>query len=291
MARNPDAKRKPAARPGTQRSAPRHQGAQGDAAFKGQGLQKPRRDSLLIWGRNPALTALEKRPQLCRQIYLARGVQPAFRQQVLDLSGPSIGLTETDRAELDRLTEQENHQGIAVILDRLPPVELDQLLDQVPASVPSLVVLMDHCQDPHNLGAVIRSAEVAGACCLVYQKDRSAAISGAVIKASAGAALCLPLVQAVNLNRVLEDLKARGYWAVGLDHRSDRTLWDSPLPERMALVVGSEGSGIGALTAKKCDFLVKLPMAGKTESLNASVAASLGIFEWVRLWGPSAERR
>ena len=244
----------------------------------------------LCWGRNPVLTLLENRPELCRKVFLLAGAPDKFRDTVARLCADGrIPLDCVGREELERLTGGAVHQGAAACVAPIPPADLDGVVDALDPQAPALIVLLDHCQDPHNLGAVIRTAEVAGAACVVCQNDRSATVNGTVVKTSAGAAFRLPVAQVVNVGRAVERLKRKGFWVVGLDHRTDETVWSSALPERLALVVGSEGEGISALTAKKCDMLVKFPMAGRTGNLNASVAAALGMFEWVRLYGCGAK--
>lgn len=244
----------------------------------------------LCWGRNPVLTLLENKPSLCRGVIFMEGAQDTFRDRVADLCvQEEIPLQFVSRDELDALTEGGVHQGIAARMSPVTPVSLDSVTEKIGADEPALIVLMDHCQDPHNLGAVIRTAEIAGAACVICQNDRSATVNGTVIKTSAGAAFRLPVVQVVNTRRAIEELKKQNFWVVGLDHNTEETIWSSPLPERMVLVVGSEGEGISPLVSKSCDKLVKFPMAGATGNLNASVAAALGMFEWVRLHGAGAQ--
>ncbi len=240
----------------------------------------------LCWGRNPVLTLLRNRPELCRRVSLLSGVQDDFRETVSELCARNhIPVESCDRAALDQMTSSAVHQGVAAKMLPIPPCALDEAVGRLDPKAPALIMLLDHCQDPHNLGAVIRTAEIAGAACVVCQNDRSATVNGTVVKTSAGAAFRLPVAQVVNVSRAIEFLKERNFWVVGLDHRTDETVWSSPLPDRLVLVVGSEGEGISPLTAKKCDKLVKIPMAGRTGNLNASVAAAVGMFEWVRLYG------
>jgi 23S rRNA (guanosine2251-2'-O)-methyltransferase len=243
-------------------------------------------DDDLCWGRNPVLTLLRNRPELCRRVSLMAGVQDDFRDTISKLCAPHhIPLEFCDRAALDQMTGGAVHQGIAAKMLPLPPCDLDEIVERLDPSAPALIVLLDHCQDPRNLGAVIRTAEIAGAACVVCQNDRSARVNGTVVKTSAGAAFRLPVAQVVNVSRAIERLKKKNFWVIGLDHRTDETVWSTPLPDRLVLVVGSEGEGISPLTVKNCDKLVKFPMAGRTGNLNASVAAALGMFEWVRLYG------
>ncbi len=246
---------------------------------------RPGRDGL-CWGRNPVLALLRDRPRLCREVFLAEGAGDAFCGTVSRLCGErGVPLAYVPRGELDRATEGAAHQGVAAKVRPLPPADLAALAGAIPPGDPALIVLLDHCQDPHNLGAVIRTAESAGAACVVCQNDRSATVGGTVVKTSAGAAFRLPVAQVVNAARALESLKGKGFWAVGLDHRAEETLWSVPLPARLVLVVGSEGDGISPLVAKNCDKLVRIPMAGGAGSLNAGVAAAVGMFEWARVNG------
>lgn len=241
----------------------------------------------LCWGRNPVLTLLQERPGLCGKIYLLETIEDEdFKDTVaracIDNDIPLVFL---ERPELDELTLGANNQGVAAVIKPIPTAELEEIVSALPPEKPALVVIMDHCQDPHNLGAVIRTAEIAGAACVVCQRNRSATVNGTVVKTSAGAAFRLPVAQVTNVNRAIQLLKDKGFWVVGLDHRTDENIWDSHLPDRLALVVGAEGEGISALVAKNCDKLVKIPMVGRTGNLNASVAAAVGMFEWLRVNG------
>ena len=174
------------------------------------------------------------------------------------------------------------HQGVICTLNPVKPVELDEFLREIPEG-PALVVVLDHIEDPHNLGAVIRSAEAGGALCVIHAKRRAAIPNDTVIKTSAGAALRLPVIQVVNITRTLEALKAKNFWTVGLDAESKTSIWDEKLPERTALVIGAEGFGLSRLVSESCDMLMKIPIKKDSAgSLNASVAAALGIFEWSR---------
>ena len=148
---------------------------------------------------------------------------------------------------------------------------------------PALLVILDHIEDPHNLGAIIRSAEAGGAAGVIFAKKRSAAPNDTVIKTSAGASLRLPLIQVSNIINTIERLKELNFWIVGLSEKSETSIWSKDLPERCVLVVGAEGSGISRLVIEHCDILAKIPIKNDgVGSLNASVAAALGIFEWSR---------
>ncbi|MBQ4431237.1 MAG: 23S rRNA (guanosine(2251)-2'-O)-methyltransferase RlmB, partial [Synergistaceae bacterium] len=162
-------------------------------------------------------------------------------------------------------------------------LELEAFLKSLEGVSPALIVVLDHIEDPHNLGAVVRSAEAGGASCVIYAKRRAAVPNDTVIKTSAGASLRLPLIPVSNITRTIERLKESNFWAVGLDGKADSSLWDEALPERCALVIGTEGEGLSRLVSQTCDMMKRIPIsAGGVSSLNASVAAALGVFEWTR---------
>jgi len=166
--------------------------------------------------------------------------------------------------------------------------ELGDFLSSLPSGGPLLVVVLDHVQDPHNLGAVARTAEACGAKGVLFPKRRGALPGGTVVKVSAGAALRLPMVGVNNVVQTVKELQESGFWTIGLDNRMGRSLWSEPMPERTALVVGAEGEGLSRLVSDTCDEIVRIPLTGETGSLNASVACAVGMFEWARKWGPQS---
>lgn len=243
-------------------------------------------DKDLCWGRNAVISMLETVPSACKKIYMATGIQTSFRDDLLRLAGRSaVEVTEANGSYLDEITGGEKHQGIVANIDLPKPKDLSQL---APEKGPSILLALDHVKDPHNFGAMIRTAEAVGALGVIYPSRRSVGVTGTVIKTSAGAAFRVPLYEVTNLVRSMEILKKEGYWVVGLDHEAPRDIWSSPLPDKLVLVVGSEGEGLSRLSSERCDDLRRIPMVGETGSLNASVAAALGMFEWRRL-NPLAE--
>ena len=183
---------------------------------------------------------------------------------------------------LDKISNGENHQGVICELKPVKYFELDEFINNL-KSERALIVILDHIEDPHNLGAIIRTAEAGGASCVIFPKDRAALPSGTVIKTSAGASLRLPLIQVVNINSAIEKLKNKNFWVLGLDEKSNINIYDEKFPDKTALIIGAEGSGISRLVKKNCDILLRIPIkSGGVGSLNASVAASLGIFEWTK---------
>jgi 23S rRNA (guanosine2251-2'-O)-methyltransferase len=194
-----------------------------------------------------------------------------------------VNIHQADKRKLDELAGSGKHQGVVARLSRsVMPLERD--LDSIVAEAGDdlLLLVLDGVQDPHNLGACLRSANAAGAHAVVAPRDRAVAMTPVVRKVASGAAEETPFVQVTNLARALRDLKEAGVQLVGTDDQADDSLYalDYTLPT--AIVMGGEGEGMRRLTRENCDFLVKLPMAGSVSSLNVSVAAGVCLFEAVR---------
>ena len=235
-------------------------------------------------GRKPVIDLLTKSPSRCAKLIIANNVRPPFLDELLDLAR-AAGVTWQIAAPeaLDKISGGEKHQGVICRLTQSKTLELDSFLKSIDSKAPALAVILDHIEDPHNLGAVIRSAEAGGASCVVYAKRRSAIPNDTVIKTSAGASLRLPLIAVANITRTIERFKAADFWTVGLDGKAEESLWSEKLPERCALVVGAEGEGLSRLVCESCDILRRIPIKSEgVSSLNASVASALGIFEWTR---------
>ena len=190
-----------------------------------------------------------------------------------------IPVTQLSEKELDRVADGQRHQG--VVVSRRPHV-MSTISDLVQSSDLPLIVALDGIEDPHNFGAIARVAEAAGAGGLIVQTRRAAPLSAAAVRASAGALAHLRLSSVVNLARALGELKAAGIWTVGLDVDSDHSIYDIDLRQPTAIVVGSEGRGLRRLVRERCDWRAALPMRGRVDSLNASVATGVALFEAVR---------
>jgi 23S rRNA (guanosine2251-2'-O)-methyltransferase len=234
-----------------------------------------------IWGRHPVLEAL--RGGAVESVSLAAGRHPAPVLEAIRKAAESAGVPVREVAsdELARLVPGENTQGVAARLSRIRTVPLEELLPQGGESAP-LLLLLDQVQDPHNLGALLRSASAAGVTGVVVTGRHSAPLSGTVAKTSAGAVFQVRIAEVANLARAMDTLRAGNIWITGLDGASPGLLYDVDLTLPSALVVGGEGSGLRRLTRERCDFLARLPMLGPTESLNASVAGSIALYEAVR---------
>jgi 23S rRNA (guanosine2251-2'-O)-methyltransferase len=185
-----------------------------------------------------------------------------------------------DRQQLDRLSGTREHQGVVALAAAKRAAELEDLLREKRAH--GLLVLLDGVEDPHNLGAVVRTSLAAGAEGVVIPERRAAGLSDTVERASAGALAHLTVARVKNLVRAMEQMKGGGYWLVGLDERAEKSYTEVDLTGSVGIVLGSEGEGLHELTRKRCDFLVSLPTTGPVRALNVSVAAGVMLFEVVR---------
>lgn len=187
-----------------------------------------------------------------------------------------------DAQVLDGLSRTGRHQGVIAIGPTPAAWELDHLLRQLAGRPEALILACDQVQDPQNVGALIRSADAAGADGVVVPARRNAALTPAVERAAAGATSYLPWVEVVNLARALTRLQEAGFWVIGLDAAGEESLWEADLPRRLVVVVGAEGTGLRPLVRQRCDQLVRIPMRGHVGSLNVSVAGALCLFEVLR---------
>ncbi len=194
--------------------------------------------------------------------------------------GSGIEVIRTKANELDRLSGKQRHQGVIAGFkgsNIATEGQLESILEAIEG--PPLVLVLDGVQDPHNLGACLRTADAAGVHLVVICKDHSVGITPVVRRAASGAAETLPVIQATNLARVLRELKQRGIWLAGTSDTATDSLYASDLSGPLALVMGSEGSGLRRLTGELCDYLISIPMAGQVESLNVSVATGVCLYE------------
>ncbi len=186
------------------------------------------------------------------------------------------------RKELDRMSERGAHQGVIALVEAFHYAKLEDVIDDAAGETSSLVVVLDHVNDPGNLGAVVRTAEVVGAAAVIIPKDRAAAMTPSALKAAAGAAEYLPICRESNIAQSLSLLKQAGYWVIGASEKADTEAWNAPMEGRIVLVMGAEGSGLARLTERECDLLVRLPVRGRISSLNVSAATAVLAYEWLR---------
>ena len=233
---------------------------------------------MLIYGINPVLEAL--RAGRVKEIRVADRSGGRIADLVKSAEAHAVPVRRVPAAELDRGARGGVHQGVIAELTAIARYDLADVLDAAPAA--PLIVVLDGVEDPHNVGAILRTADAAGADGVVRQSRRAAPLEGAAAKASAGAVSHVKIAEVVNIARALEELKDRGVWTVGLaggaSHRYDEI--DFTLPT--ALVVGAEGTGLRRLVRERCDWLVSIPMLGRVDSLNVSVATGIVLFEGVR---------
>jgi len=230
----------------------------------------------ILSGIHPVAEALRSNRPLER-VLVAQGAGGPRLQEIIDQSRRAgIAVRFEPRAVLDRLAGTPAHQGVVAM------GAAHKYADLAEVAAAELLVILDGVEDPHNLGAIIRTAHAAGAGSVIVPERRSASLTDVVAKAAAGALEYLPVTRVININRTLEDLKKQGYWIYGLDERGaedyDQVAYATPT----AFVLGGEGKGLHEQVRKHCDALVRIPMVGRISSLNVSVAAGIVLFEWKR---------
>ena len=240
-------------------------------------------DSDLIYGRHPVLSALQNQRNLNR-IWITTRLRydPSFHHFLLQAKENGTVIDEVEPKRLDHLTNGANHQGVAAQIAPYAYIELPDLIEQTKAVTDPVIVVADGITDPHNLGAIIRTAEAIGAQGLVIPQRRASGITSTVMKVAAGALENFAVARVVNLSRALEELKEAGFWIYGTAASGSEPVHTVNFTGPIVLVIGSEGEGLSMLTQRSCDFLVSIPLQGKTPSLNASVAAGMALYEIYR---------
>ena len=237
----------------------------------------------ILYGRQPVRETLRAGRRQVFKLLQAQGVKPTgVVRQILTLAEQAhVPIQAVDRRELDKLGGEVNHQGLAAEVSGYPYMDLAALLDlSQQAGEPPFLLLLDHIQDPQNLGSLLRSADAAGAHGVVLPGRRAAGVTPAAVRASAGAAEHVPVALVANLVQAMERLKTEGIWLAGLEALPDAQLYTQiDLSGPLGLVVGSEGQGLARLVRERCDYLVRLPMRGQVESLNAAVAGGIALYE------------
>lgn len=232
----------------------------------------------IIYGRNPVLEALASDANLQR-IYILKDNQKN-KDILAEAKKRGLPVDYHDRTSLARISGTENHQGVVAQMAPLAYADLEDILSVAKDKGEApLILICDHLEDPHNLGAIIRSAVCFGAHGIVLPKKRSVSVNSTVLKASAGSAVHIKVARVSNLAQTMDKLKEEGLWIVGTDSDGESLIGNPVLKGALAIVVGSEGKGMSTLTRKKCDLVVKIPIESTINSLNASVAAGIVLYE------------
>ena len=236
----------------------------------------------ILSGIHPVAEALRANHSLER-LLVARGAGGPRLQEIIDLARRAqVPVRFEPRSTLDRMAGSAAHQGVVALGAASKYADFDA------ATSSGMVVVLDGVEDPHNLGAIIRTAHAAGAASVIIPERRAASLTDVVAKAAAGALEHLPVARVTNINRTLEDLKQRGYWIYGLDERGTVDYDAAEFASPTAFVLGGEGKGLHEQVRKHCDLLVRIPMDGEISSLNVSVAAGVVLFEWKRRRGKAS---
>lgn len=236
----------------------------------------------IIYGRQPVRESLLAGRRSFQSLYITTDKQSNEVDDIISMgSKQGLSVGKASRRDLDEMLSGANHQGVALKASPYPYAEFASVLNSFGKD--PFVLVLDHLQDPQNMGSLLRTAEAAGVDCVIIPKDRSAEVTPATVRASAGAAEHMKVVKVTNLVRTMDLLKDRGFWFTGLEAVEGAKLYtESDYSGAVGLVIGSEGRGIGRLVREHCDFLVKLPMKGKVTSLNAANAGAIVMYEILR---------
>jgi 23S rRNA (guanosine2251-2'-O)-methyltransferase len=243
--------------------------------------------SELVFGLHPVRALLQRHPGRVRQLWMQQGREDSRATGLRQLAREhGLRVHSASPAELDRMAEGGVHQGVVAEVSPAAAIGEDDLDGLVKAAGPqALLLVLDGVQDPHNLGACLRTADAAGVTAVVAPRDRAAGLTPVARKVATGAAESVPFVQVTNLARTLGKLKEAGVWVVGTEAEAGKSLHEASLTGPLAVVMGAEGTGMRRLTREACDFTVRLPMRGVVESLNVSVATGIVLYEALRQRG------
>lgn len=243
-------------------------------------------DNDKLEGRNSIMEAL-KANRTINKLFVSKGEREGSIRQIVAMARQKgIIITEVEKNVLDGMSSTRNHQGVIAYVAVKEYVEVDDILRTAQEKgQPPFIIILDEIADPHNFGAILRTADAVGAHGVIIPKRRAIGLTSAVSKASAGAVEYIPVARVTNISQTIEFLKKNNIWVVGTDSTGEKAFYKSDLKGPIALVVGSEGEGMGKLIREKCDFVVNIPMQGKISSLNASVAAAIVMYEILKQRG------
>ena len=236
-----------------------------------------------IEGRNSVLELLESGKDV-NKIFVTRGEKHGSINKILGIAKErKIIVVEKDKKQMDEMAQEENYQGVIAIVPPFEYVEISDILEVAKErNEDPFVIVLDGIEDPHNLGSIIRTAETAGVHGVIIPKRRAASVNSTVNKASAGAVEHMKIARVTNISDAIEELKQAGLWVCGTAVDTNKYYYNQDLTGPLAIVIGNEGKGIGEKVKKNCDFLVKIPMKGKIQSLNASVSTGIVVYESVK---------
>ena len=236
-----------------------------------------------IEGRNSVLELLESGKDV-NKIFVTRGEKHGSINKILGIAKErKIIVVEKDKKQMDEMAQEENYQGVIAIVPPFEYVEISDILEVAKErNEDPFVIVLDGIEDPHNLGSIIRTAETAGVHGVIIPKRRAVSVNSTVNKASAGAVEHMKIARVTNISDAIEELKKAGLWVCGTAVDTNKYYYNQDLTGALAIVIGNEGKGIGEKVKKNCDFLVKIPMKGKIQSLNASVSTGIVVYEAVK---------
>lgn len=236
-----------------------------------------------IEGRNSVLELLESGKDV-NKIFVTRGEKHGSINKILGIAKErKIIVVEKDKKQMDEMAQEENYQGVIAIVPPFEYVEISDILEVAKErNEDPFVIVLDGIEDPHNLGSIIRTAETAGVHGVIIPKRRAVSVNSTVNKASAGAVEHMKIARVTNISNAIEELKQAGLWVCGTAVDTNKYYYNQDLTGPLAIVIGNEGKGIGEKVKKNCDFLVKIPMKGKVQSLNASVSTGIVVYEAVK---------
>lgn len=236
-----------------------------------------------IVGRNPVLEVLKSEKEIEKILVIKGELKGSINKIIGIAKDRNIIIQQVNKNKLDQISQGNAHQGVAALSSPYNYSSIDEILGKAKKlNQPPFVIILDSIEDPHNLGAIIRTAECGGVHGIIISKRRSAHVTQTVYKSSAGAVEHMPIAKVNNISDTIDELKEKGLWIYGAHVDGEDYYFNTELKGSIALVIGSEGKGISRLVKEKCDFLLKIPMFGRISSLNASNAASILIYEVVR---------
>lgn len=245
--------------------------------FKQKNYQQANRQTVILYGRHPVTAAIKNPRRKIKELFLTKEAADT-------LTIPqNIPVTVSTKEQLDFLAGKEApHQGFVAKCAPLEAPDLEEIINQTADCKETVIVILDQVTDPHNIGAILRSAGAFNCAAVIVPQDGAPQETGVLAKTASGILEIVPFIRVPNLARAMEKLKKNGFWCIGLDGYATRSVFEEPLPKKCVLVMGSEGSGLRRLTAQNCDGTVFLPMNPAVESLNVSNACAIALYEWNR---------